>query len=222
MSLAAAALEGAPDAGRRGEDRALAIALRSGAPGAATRAWETFAPIVLRILRRTLGADPDRQDLLQEVFIRVFRRINDLRDQDALRAFVVHICMGVAQNELRRRRGRRRLGLSYAAELPEPLVAEADFEARQAIARYRRILDCLGADDRAAFVLRYVEKMDVAEVAAALGWSPSKTKRRLARVTARVTRLMEREPALAHYATRLGTARGASAKPNPKTRGDQR
>ena len=66
-----------------------------------------------------------------------------------------------------------------------PIVG-ADFEARQAIARCRRLLESLGDDDRALFVLRYVEKMELTEVAAALAWSLSKTKRRLARVTARV------------------------------------
>ena len=200
MALVAVAL-GAPEAGRKGNDRALAIALLAGAPGAARRAWDRFAPIVLRILRRTFGADSDRQDLLQEVFIRVFRRIHDLKDRDALRAFVVHICLGVAQNELRSRWVRRRFGLTRTGELPEHPIAPADFEARQAIDRYRRLLDGLRGDDRALFVLRYVEKMELTEVAAALAWSLTKAKRRLRRVAARVTALMQGEPALAEYAT---------------------
>ena len=217
MSLAAASLELAPEAGRKEDDRRLAIALLAGAPDAAGRAWTTFSPIVLRILRRYLGSGPDQQDLLQEVFIRLFSRIRELRDRGALRTFILNICLGVANNELRRRRVRRRLGLTDTGTLPDRPIGAADFEARQALARCRRLLDGLADDDRALFVLRYVEKLELAEVAAALAWSLSKTKRRLPRVTARVTRLMQRDPALAEYATTA--TRTAN---NDRKKGDER
>jgi RNA polymerase sigma-70 factor (ECF subfamily) len=219
MSLAAASIELAPEAGRKEDDRRLAIALLAGAPDAAGRAWATFSPIVVRILRRYLGSGPDQQDLLQEVFIRLFSRIHELRDRGALRTFVLNICLGVANNELRRRRVRRRLGLTDTGTLPDRPIDAADFEARQALARCRRLLDGLGDDDRALFVLRYVEKLELAEVAAALGWSLSKTKRRLPRVTARVTRLMQRDPALAEYAT---TTTSTTRNDNNRKEGDQR
>ena len=208
MSLAAAAIEVPPDSQRRENDTALAIALHAGNPGAPEQAWRTFSPVVLRILRRYLGPGPDQQDLSQEVFSRLFTRMRELRDHGALRAFVVHISLGVAQNELRRRRTRRRMGLTETGELPDCPVVGADFEARQAISRCHRLLDCLGGDDRALFVRRHVEQMELAEVAAAFAWSLSKTKRRLARVTARVVRQMQHDPVLAEYAMCLRTANG--------------
>jgi RNA polymerase sigma-70 factor (ECF subfamily) len=221
MSLAVAAIEFAPEAGRKGDDRRLAIALLAGAPGAAGRAWTTFSPVVLRVLRRFLGSGPDGQDLLQEVFVRLFTRIRELRDQGALRAFVLNICLGVAHNELRRRRTRYRLGLTDTGDVPEHPIGGADFEARQALARCRRLLDSLGDDDRALFVLRYVEKMKLAQVAAALGWSPSKTKRRLKRVSARVTCLMQSDSALAEYATAMKRTTNSS-NDNNNDKGDDR
>src|SRR6266496_1970298 len=178
MSLATSAMEIASEARRTQDDRTLAAALLAAEPGAPGQAWRTFSPVVLRILRRQLGPGPDQQDLFQEVFYRLFTRMRDLRDHGALRAFVVNICLGVAQNELRRRRTRRRLGLTDAGELPDCPVVGADFEARQAISRCHRLLDCLGADDRALFVRRHVEQMELTEVAAAFAWSMSKTKRR--------------------------------------------
>ena len=208
MSLAAAAIHVPPDSRRRENDTALAIALHAGNPGAPERAWKTFSPVVLRILRRHLGPGPDQQDLSQEVFSRLFRRVRELRDHGALRAFVVHICLGVAQNERRRRRAQRQLGLTETGELPDSPVVGADFDARQAISRCHRLLDCLRRDDRALFVRRHVEKMQLAEVAAAFDWSLSKTKRRLALVTARVVRRMQHDPVLAEYATCLRTANG--------------
>jgi len=203
-------MEVASQARRTQDDRTLAVALLAAAPGAPGQAWRTFSPVVLRILRRHLGPGPDQQDLFQEVFYRLFTRMRELRDHGALRAFVVHICLGVAQNELRRRRTRRRLGLTETGELPDCPVVGADFEARQAMVRCHRLLDSLGGDDRALFVRRHVEKMELAEVASAFAWSLSKTKRRLARVTARIVRRMQQDPVLAEYATSLRTANGAS------------
>jgi len=209
----ATATEIAPDAARKESDRHLVIQLLAGTPDAPGQAWTTYSPTVRRILERTLGPGPDQQDLSQEVFARLFARMHELRDHGALRAFVVNIALGVAQNEgRRRRRARRWLHLTPTGDLPEHPIAGADFEGRQAIARCHRILDCLGRDDRLLFVRRHVEKMEIAEITAVSGWSRSTTKRRLARITARVVRLMEHDPVLAEYAPRLCSANNNNAK----------
>ena len=80
MSMVAVAIGGAPKQGARGTIgswRSLCLPAR---PVAARRAWTRFAPIVLRIMRRTPVSDPTTRTFLQEVFIRVFRRIHDLKD----------------------------------------------------------------------------------------------------------------------------------------------
>src|SRR5262249_51305584 len=89
------------------DDTALATALRARDRGAAVQAWVRFSPLVLGVLRRFFGPGPggnsaDRQDLCQEVFLRFFARIDELRDPGALRGFLMGIALGVAQNELRR------------------------------------------------------------------------------------------------------------------------
>lgn len=222
MSLVAAALQVASETPHKEGDRRLVVGLLAGTPDAPGLAWKTFAPMVLRILQRTLGAGPDHQDLSQEVFFRLFTRVHELRDHGALRTFVMNIALGVAQNERRRRRARRFLGLSQTGDLPDHECVAADFEARQTIAHCHRILDCLGADDRVLFVRRHVEKMEIGEIVAMTGWSRSTIKRRLARVTARVVRLMEHDPVLAEHAPRFGAAndnvrprRRAASAPRP-------
>jgi len=196
-------------------DRRLVIALLAGTPDAPGLAWKTFAPMVLRILQRTLGPGPDQQDLSQEIFVRLFTRMHELRDHGALRTFVMNIALGVAQNERRRRRARRFLGLTRTGDLPEHEITGADFEARQTIAHCHRILDCLGVEDRVLFVRRHVEKMEIAEIVEMTGWSRSTIKRRLARVTARVVRLMEHDPVLAEHAPRFCAANDNIRLPRP-------
>lgn len=181
------------------EDASLAAALLAREPAAAKIAWTRYSPLVLRLLRRYFGPGPERQDLCQEVFLRFFARIAELRDPAALRNFLIGICLGVAQNEVRRARVRRWIFLTQTGDLPDAPIQGADPEAREATGRVYQLLASLSAEDRTLFVARYVEKMELAEIATAVGRPLSTTKRRVARVTRRVAAKMSRDPSLADY-----------------------
>jgi len=189
------------------DDSALAAALLAREPGAAVEAWSRFSPLVLGLLRRFFGPAADRQDLCQEVFMRFFARIGELREPSRLRAFLIGICLGVAQNEQRRVRVRRWVRLTPSGELPDMPVMGLDPEAHEAMARFYQILSRVSVEDRALFVTRYVEKMEIAELAEALGMPLSTAKRRLARATRRIGAKMNREPSLARYVDSLLGAR---------------
>jgi RNA polymerase sigma-70 factor (ECF subfamily) len=141
--------------------------------------------------------------------MRFFSRIDELRDKSALRSFLIGICLGVAQNELRRAKVRRWIFLTHSGELPDAPTNGANPEAREATSRIYEILAGVNAEDRALFVTRYIEKMELAEIATAIGRPLSTTKRRLARATRRISARMSGDPALAEYVAGLGTT-GAS------------
>ena len=186
------------------DDAALARALLARDPRAALEAWSAYAPMVLRLVRRFFGPGCDGQDLCQEVFLRLFKRIDELRDPAALRGFLISIALGVARNELRRARVRRWIRLTSSGELPEVASPVAwDPEARQATAHLYAILGRLSAEDRSLFITRQVEKMEVAQIAIVHGLSLATTKRRLARMSQRVGARMTRDPLLADYVDQL-------------------
>jgi RNA polymerase sigma-70 factor (ECF subfamily) len=171
---------------------------------APAQAWTRLSPLVLRLLRRYFGPGPDRQDLCQEVFLRFFTRIDELRDRNALRSFLIGICLGVAQNELRRAKVRRWIFLTQSGDLPDAPINSVNPEAREATERVYKILAGVNAEDRTLFVTRYVEKMELTEIAAAIGRPLSTTKRRLARATRRIAARMGGDPALAEYVQGMG------------------
>jgi RNA polymerase sigma-70 factor (ECF subfamily) len=181
------------------DDASLAAALIARERDAPAQAWTRLSPLVLRLLRRYFGPGPDRQDLCQEVFLRFFTRIDDLRDRNALRSFLIGICLGVAQNELRRAKVRRWIFLTQSGELPDAPWTGSNPEAREATERVYKILSGVSAEDRTLFVTRYIEKMEMAEIAAAIGRPLSTTKRRLARATRRISARMKGDPALSDY-----------------------
>lgn len=188
------------DAPVRETDQALVEALRRGDPRAELAAWNRFSPRVDGTLRRLLGPEAEREDLLQEVFIRFFRRIDTLREPAAVGGFLTGICVHVVQAEIARRRRHRWLRLTATGDAPEAVAPHQNADAREAVARYYRQLEKLGARDRSIFVARTIEGLTLLEVAALHGLSVSTTQRRLGRATKRVAALIRRDPLLLHLA----------------------
>jgi len=180
-------------------DGPLVCAARTGDRRACRAIWEKYASLVQRMVRRFFGPGPDHLDVCQEAFLRVFKRLDELREPAALPGFIIGVTLGVARNEARRRRIRAIVGLTATDEWPGAIVPGAEDEAREAVRALYRLLDGLGAEDRSLFVARYVEKMEIADVAAMHGLSLSTVKRRIARLVLRVDARMKSEPALAQY-----------------------
>jgi RNA polymerase sigma-70 factor, ECF subfamily len=187
-------------------DVALVDALRRGEAQAELAAWNRFSTGVDQTLRRLLGPGPDREDLLQEVFIRFYRRIGTLREPSAVRGFLTGICIHVVRAEIGHRQRRRWLSLTATGDLPEPLPSTPDLEGREAVTRYYRMIDKLGGKDRSYFVARTIEGMTLEEVAAAHEVSVSTAQRRINRATKRVAALVRRDPMLAQFAAKHAQA----------------
>jgi len=194
------------DAGRAGLDEVeLARALVGQREDAVAPAWLLLRPFVDRTLQRLLGPDRDREDLVQEVFLRFFRTVPRLRDPEALRPFLFGIVVRVVRRELRSRWLRRWSGAPAPPAAPaEETWAAADPLARAAVDRLRRVLGAVSAEDRSLFVARYVEEMELAEVAEAHGLSFSTARRRLDRAWARVRARAIRDPILGDYLEERG------------------
>jgi RNA polymerase sigma-70 factor, ECF subfamily len=185
------------------DDATLACAMIARADYAPRVAWSRFAPMVHRMLKRAFGPGQDVEDMVQDVFMCLFRKVGGLREPQSLRAFVISITTRTIKYELRRRRVRRWIRLSDAiSDLEGPHAEQPDVAARQALMKFYSILDRLSAHDRAAFVLRFFEGLELTDVASALGISVSTAKRHLTRIWTRVTLLVGRSPELAGYLPR--------------------
>jgi RNA polymerase sigma-70 factor (ECF subfamily) len=202
------------------DDATLVAALQARDERAYAQAWTERAPMVRRLVTRFFGAGAEPLDLSQEVFVRFFRRIDELRNPEGLRGFLAGICLGVARNEARRMRVRRWVSLTPAGELPEVSVPSSDVEARQAMQRLYAALNRASALDRSLYVARYLEKMEVEEVARAHDLSFGTAKRRLARATARLNRILERDAALVAYLELPRAASPAQAGPREPSRAE--
>lgn len=181
-----------------GSDGHLVSGIRAQTHGATRALWDRYAPLVTGLVRRALGPEHDADDLVQEIFLRVFRYLKQLRDPDALRSFVVSITMNTIRQEFRQRKLRRWLRLTDTGVVPERPGAW-DPSPRLALARFYRILDDLNVEERSCFLMRHFEGLEQPEIAAALDLSVATMKRRLARATERVMRRVKQDPALMEF-----------------------
>ncbi len=184
-----------------GEDARLVLALRRGEARAELEAWNRFSPGVDGTLRRLLGPGPgdERADLLQEVFLRFFRRVGTLREPAAVRGFLTGICLYVVRGEIAARRRRSWLRLTSTGDTPEPAAGARDDESREAVRRYYRLLDRLSGEERSIFVARTLEGLTLEEVATLHGVSVSTAQRRIERATSRMALLVRRDPLLVGF-----------------------
>ena len=164
---------------------ALARAVVAGEPSAQREVWEEYAPMVHGVLRRALGPGHDFDDLLQDVFLRVFDRVAGLRDLSALRSFIYSVTIRVVRWEIRRAQSRRRHTAALLLR-DGPEAVTVDHETRDLLARVEIILDGMPKNERAVFVLAHVEGQALAEIAEGLDISLSTAKRWLKRGLRRI------------------------------------
>lgn len=178
------------------DDRALVEALIAGNPAARAVLFDRYVGHVERILVRILGHDCELADLLHEVFARSLAAIETLEDPAALKAWLTGVAVLTARESLRRRARGRWLRFFPAEDLPEVEAAIADEETREALRATYRVIDRLCVDDRIAFALRFIDGLELTDVAAACRVSLNTVKRRLARAERRFVAYASREPAL--------------------------
>ena len=183
---------------RAASDGDVARALSAGEAWAAVETWRRFAPMVLTLAKRTLGSHSEAEDIGQEVFCRVYRKVRTLREPDSFRNFVYTCALRVLQTELHRKKMRSWLRFEQPDLLDCQGFGTLDVEARDLLRRFYRLLERLAPRDRVVFVLRRVESMSVEEIAATMEISESTAKRSLARASSRLSRWMDDGPRAAN------------------------
>jgi RNA polymerase sigma-70 factor (ECF subfamily) len=143
------------------------------APGAErlvfTQVFAENAPYVWRALRRLGVREADVEDVCQEVFLVVHRRLDDFEGRASIRTWLYGICLRAAASYRRRPHRLREEIASTPPEESIPAPQDDDLERKRALARLDVALDELDDDKRAVFVLYELEQLSMAEIAEATG-----------------------------------------------------
>ena len=128
---------------------------------------DTFQEPIYNYIRRLVVSHEDAQDVLQEVFIRVFRHMEQFRNESSLATWIYRI----ATNEsLRLINGRREEGFVPTEEVQEELMNKLkasdyiDYENELAV-KFQEAILSLPEKQRLVFNLRYYDELEYEEIA---------------------------------------------------------
>jgi RNA polymerase sigma-70 factor (ECF subfamily) len=131
--------------------------------------FREYAPFVWRGLRRLGVPESDVEDVCQEVFVVVHRKLGDFEGRSSLRTWIYGICVRTASDYRRSGRVRREVVTDAPPDAPHEGAQHDTVALKQARATLDRILDELDDDKRSVFVLYEIEELTMAEVAEAIG-----------------------------------------------------
>ena len=122
------------------------------------------------------GSEDSARDVLQEVWLRVFRGIHRLKDPGTLRPWLYKIVHGIAVDRIRRNAAREQAESTHLEnfeEAEEPSFADEDAAA------LHQALGQIGLLHREVLVLHFLEDLSLAEIAAVVGSAEGTVKSRI-------------------------------------------
>ena len=153
----------------------------------------SYDRLVTALLIDRVGNREEVQDLRQEVFFRVYRGLDGLRERGKFNSWVRGICRNVVR-EFFAARARKPGGLE---DVPEPLASPPDEEGHSIEYAMAKGLELLPVRYREVLRLRYFVKMSYDDIASTLGLSfmavDALMRRAKGRLKEVVTPILERE-----------------------------
>jgi RNA polymerase sigma-70 factor (ECF subfamily) len=156
----------------------LVEAAQRGDRGAMTALVERHATHVTRLLARILGPDKELADHAQDVLHMAVRDLHTLRDPAAFGPWLSTLTVYAARGIIKKRQRFRWFFRSAEPSDPEPASADPT-AGRAALRAVYHVLDKMTVEERTVFALRFLEGMELTEVAAACDVSLATVKRRL-------------------------------------------
>lgn len=177
------------------DDTRLVGALIRGEAHARSALFERYGAHIQRVLAHLVGyGEPERADLLHDVFIRAFERIAELKNPTSLKHWLTRIAVFRTHEWFRKRKRTRQ---HQPLELIDDEWSTAlEPEARAALRSLYALLERFEPDLRSVFVMRFVEGLGLQEVADICDVSLSTARRRVLEVDALFRQLLPEHPAL--------------------------
>lgn len=151
---------------------------------------EAFAYIVDRykvqiynLMFRYSNTREDAADMTQDVFCRVFERLNNYQNRDQFFSWLYTVALNYAKDWAKKKNNRRRTLARFSVEAMtnEATSAHSLLEADQEASSLTAALETLADDRREMVILRYRHERTIRELAGIFGLSDSAVKMRLHR-----------------------------------------
>jgi len=160
---------------------------------------EHLYPLVVRIIRAHLPRRVAEEDLAQDIFLKMFTRLEQYQGAVPFPHWVSRIAVTTCIDQLRAQKRRPEfrwadLSENEAEVLDAVLTNDRDVEAGDALAArelVHKLLDQLKPDDRMVIQLLDLEQKTIAEISGLTGWSQSLVKVRAFRARRKLQKLFQ-------------------------------
>jgi RNA polymerase sigma-70 factor (ECF subfamily) len=185
------------------EESEFVLRLKANEDAAYDELVRVYNTQIFHIAFRMLSDSGDAADVVQEIFLKVFRNINGFKGESSLKTWIFRIALSEILNRLRwwKRRYRHATvsldedrdgnGNGYYVSDARPRPDEA-LEHREQELAIQEALAKLSSDHRSIVILRDIEGFSYGEIADVLGISIGTVKSRLARARADLKRALIR------------------------------
>jgi RNA polymerase sigma-70 factor (ECF subfamily) len=184
-----------------GSDAAEVARARAGDGDAFQALVERHGRTVFRLAYRMTGNEQDAEDVVQETFLKAYRRIGQFEDRAAFGSWLHRITANAAYDLLRARARKKEEGAASHGDdaASDPLDAfETETPSPDRIAlsgqiarRVKAALTRLSPQERAAFTLRHFEERPLREIATLLEIDVSAAKQSVFRAVRKLREALE-------------------------------
>lgn len=171
-------------------DRDLIVRAQQGDRSAQEAIVNQFASMVFRMISRFFRTREDVEDLAQDVFLKLFARIDQVRPDENFPGWLARVTVNTCYDELRKTRRRKAAMEIYGPEVAsERSVTTPEPET---LGKARLALQGLDPKLRIPLVLKEVEEMSVEEIARTMGLTQTNVKVRLFRARKKLANILGR------------------------------
>lgn len=177
------------DDARHDEENAWIAATLEGDVAAFRKLYDRYFDYVTRQVGRMMGLQSEREDVVQDVFVAVYRSLGTYRGDSAFSTWLYRLTYNITVTHLRRRP--RTVELAAWRPLRDSQSAWNQLEARDMIRVLYAALDSVPLEQREAFLLHEVEGMKLREVAELTGASINTVAARVRRTREKMQEVLE-------------------------------
>jgi RNA polymerase sigma-70 factor, ECF subfamily len=185
---------------RMPDEENLIARAATGETAAFRQIYERHRSDVARLVYRMLGHRADLEDVIQEVFVQVYKSLKDFRGQSKFSTWLHRVTVNVVLMHRRAARSRP----VFSDEPPaEPILRSRDIgpdedtERRERVRAFGRLLGRLADKKRIVFVLHELEGIAPGEIAKIVGAPVLTVRTRLFYARRELEEMLHEEPALA-------------------------
>ncbi|MGH9650567.1 MAG: RNA polymerase sigma factor, partial [Terriglobales bacterium] len=180
-------------------DAAIVAQVRRGDREAFRELVERHSRALFRLGHRMTGNTQDAEEVVQETFLRAFRRLDGFESRSSFKTWLFRIATNCSLDVISRRRRAEEVPLydperepvpelPLASQTPDPERAALSEEVGRRLAIAMRQLSPV---ERAAFVLRHFEGMSLEEIGNLLGLKRDNAKNSVFRAVRKIRRHLE-------------------------------